>query len=187
MNILKEIENRKSVSVFKDNNVEDEKIDALIEAARWAPSSFNNQPWNYVFLSKTDSGRNGVEKALTSTNGWAKKAPLLVVAFARKKDDSVYDEREYYLYDTGQSVMSLVLEAEHQGLRSHQMAGFKGEKVKEALNIGEDYVPIVIIAIGYEEKNKKFLEKVGDKLKEKVLRSRKRKDKEKNFFRGKIK
>jgi len=78
MNILPEIKNRKSPLVFKEKDVEKEKIEGLIEAARWATSCFNNQSWNYVFVCKKDMSRKDFEDALSFGNGWTKKAPYLL-------------------------------------------------------------------------------------------------------------
>jgi nitroreductase len=184
--LLKEIKNRKSVSFFKDKDVEKEKIQALIEAAKWAPSSFNNQPWNYIFVGKKDKTRKELEKALAITNGWAKKAPYLIVVAADPKDDTTYNGIEYYLYDCGLSVMNLSIEAEYLGLATHQMAGWKGEKVRQAINLPENMNPVVLIALGYEEDPKKIgiFSKLTEKMKQKVIRQRTRKKSEENFFFG---
>lgn len=64
-----------------------------------------------------------------------KKAPYLTVVAAYPKDDTTYNDIEYYLYDRGLSVMILVIEAQHQGLRSHQMAGWKADKVIKAIDL----------------------------------------------------
>ncbi len=182
--ILSEIGKRKSVYLFKNKDIQKEKIDLLIEAARWAPSSFNNQPWNYIFVHKKDKTRKNLEKALSITNSWAKKAPYLIVVFSKKQDDTIYNGIPYYLYDTGLSTMSLTIEAENQGLSTHHMAGWKAEKVRKTLSIPENYDIIVLIALGYskEKKDKKFFDKLSEGLKEKVLRQRTRKNIKKKFF-----
>ncbi len=176
MKVLKEIVERVSVNNFLDVEVEKEKIDALIEAARLTPSSFNNQPWNYSFVSKGDELRKDLERCLNLTNGWAKKASHLVVVFSKAEDDKPYNGIPYHIYDSGLSVMSLVLEVEHQGLRAHQMAGFDGEKIKEVLGISENYDVVVLIAVGYEDKDPGFFESLSSDVKEKILSQRKRKD-----------
>ena len=181
------IKNRRSVSNFLEKDIEKNKIDALIEAARLAPSSFNNQPWKYVFVHKKDRTRGALEEALAVTNGWAKAAPYLIVLFSKEKDDTVYNKIPYYLYDCGLSAMSLVLEAEHQGLKAHQMAGWNMEKVREAVGLKRDYLPIVVIAVGYEEKNPRLLRRFVDAVKDSLIRNRKRKPKNKIFFFGKFK
>ena len=182
MTILSEIKNRRSISFFQEK--EKEKITGLIEAARWAPSSFNNQPWNYVFVFKKDKNRLDVENALAITNSWAKKAPLLIVVGGNPKDDTIHNDIEYYLYDIGLSAMSLVIEAEHQGLKTHQIGGWNKDKLKKAVGFSENIKPIVVIVVGYkEDKDKRgFFKKLGEKIKEKLIKQRQRKPVEEKFF-----
>ena len=71
VDILAELKKRKSPLVFSQRDVEKEKIDALVEAARWAPSCFNNQSWNYVFVHRNDSTRPAFEAGLALGHGWA--------------------------------------------------------------------------------------------------------------------
>lgn len=184
---LKEIRNRKSYITFKNKDIKKEKIRELIEAARWSPSCFNNQPWNYIFVSKKDENRKELEKALSIGNKWAKKAPYLIAVFSNKDEDCKTNNRYYYAYDTGMSVMSLSIEAEHLGLNIHQMAGYNEKKVKETLSIPKKYMVLVLIALGYPEKPEKIWDKLTEKFKNKVTKSRTRKDREKNFFFGKFK
>ncbi|MCP8323923.1 MAG: nitroreductase family protein [Candidatus Methylarchaceae archaeon HK02M2] len=182
MKILPEIKRRKSALVFKEEDVEKEKIDAIIEAARWAPSCANNQSWNYVFVHKTDSTRKNLEDALSIGNGWAKKAPYLVAVGADPDKDCKNNDIPYYAYDAGLSVMNLTIEAEHQGLRVHQMAGWKEEKVKKALEYPGKYRVIVVFAIGYESDVKEIWDRLEEKIKDKLAKPRKRKPLSDNFF-----
>ncbi|MBR9681692.1 MAG: hypothetical protein GOV00_02740 [Candidatus Altiarchaeota archaeon] len=182
MEILSEIKNRKSKFLYKDTPIEKEKIELLIEAARWAPSCFNNQPWNYVLIDKDASSREAVEASLSLGNGWAKGAPLLVAVGGRTKDGCESQGIEYLLYDIGLSVMSMVIQAEHLGLGSRQMAGWNSEKLKSAVGFPHDFKPIVLVAFGYPAKPENLKEKITDRLKEKLVRARTRKAPEKNFF-----
>jgi len=186
MELLSEIKNRQSVIVFQDRDVENEKIDILIEAARWAPSCFNKQDWNYVFVSKKDETRSAFEDALSLGNGWAKSAPYLAAVSANPDDACKTNNLPYYAYDLGLSVMSLVIEAEHQGLRVHQMAGYDEKKMKAALSFPASHRVVVIFALGYEGKIEKIKDKVTDMIKGQITQSRERKDPEKNFFFGKF-
>ena len=187
MEVMTEISGRYSPNSFSDEEIEGDKIDALIEAARRAPSSFNNQPWRYVFVSRNESSRKDLENSLALPNSWAKKASHLVVVFAREKDDKPYNKVPYHIYDSGLSAMSLVLEAEHQCLKCHQMAGFDPKKVRLALGIPEEYDVLVIIAVGYENKKLKISEKVGSKIKEKIIGSKNRKPFSEIAYFGKFK
>ncbi len=185
--ILNVIKKRYSPSFFTPKNVEQHKILALIEAARLAPSSFNNQPWNYVFVNKKDEARKALEGGLSITNSWAKEAPLLVVLFAREKDDRPYNGIKYHLYDSGLSSMSLVLQAESMGLKCHQMAGFNPAKVRKALGIPKSHDVIALISIGYESKNPSLVGETVAKIKETLIKQRERKPKETKFFFGRFK
>lgn len=186
-NILPEIKNRISPLVFKDKAVEKTKIMAMIEAARWAPSCFNNQPWKYILVDKKDKNRSKVEDALNFGNGWAKKAPYIVIVGGKPKDDCQTNNIDYYLYDAGQSVMSFAMEAVHQGLAVHQMAGFDGQKIKGAVDFPNGYNVIVVMAVGYRDNIKKIWDKLEYKIKDKLSAPRTRKKIEENFFFGKYK
>ncbi|MBN2230855.1 MAG: nitroreductase family protein [Candidatus Thorarchaeota archaeon] len=186
MQLLSEIRNRQSVIVFQERDVEQEKIDLLIEAARWAPSCFNKQEWNYVLVSKKDETRASFEDALSFGNGWAKSAPYLVAVSANPEQACKINNIPYYAYDLGLSVMSLVIEAEHQGLRVHQMAGYDEKRVKAALNIPASQRVVVIFALGYEGDVEKMKDKITEKIKKKITKARTRKDPQENFFFGKV-
>jgi len=185
MEILPEISNRKSIIVFEERDVEREKIDLLIEAARWAPSCYNNQEWNYIFVNKGDSTRSDLESGLSLGNGWAKSAPYLVAVAANPENACNTNGIPYYAYDLGLSVMNLVIEAEHQGLRVHQMAGYNESKVRKALSLPKDFRAVVLFALGYEGDVERLQDKLMDRIKEKITRARTRKNPEENFFFGK--
>ncbi len=186
IDILPEIKNRKSITLFKEQDIEKDKINAIIEAARLAPSSYNNQPWQYVFVHKNNPNRKEVEDSLMIGNGWAKKAPYLIVVGADPDKDTTNNGIYYYLYDCGLSVMNLILEAEHQGLRAHQMGGWEKEKLKKAVSFPLNIDPIVVIAIGYEDKYddtiKGLLSKTNAAIKNFIIKPRKRKNIKENFF-----
>lgn len=184
MDILPEIRRRKSPLVFAESDVEEEKIDALVEAARWSPSCFNNQPWNYVFVHKNSPTRSGLEDALSRGNGWAKRAPYLVAVRVDPEQDCKTNGLPYYAYDAGLSVMSLVIEAEHQGLRVHQMAGYKEDKARKALGFPENIRVIVLFALGYQGDAKSIWDKLEERIKERLAEPRKRKPRHENFFFG---
>jgi nitroreductase len=131
-------------------------------------------------VDRNASSRPALEEALAKGNAWAKAAPLLVVVAAREGDDGFYNDVRYYLYDCGLSVMQFVLEAESQGLRAHQMAGWDGDKVRSALAIPQDYQPIVVFALGYEGR----LEDLEPSVQEKERKPRTRKELREIAFQG---
>ena len=182
MVLLKEIRKRRSPLVFRGDDLEKHKIEALVEAARWAPSCFNKQPWKYVFVHKKDPSRRNLEAALALGNGWAKRAPYLVAVGANPDEACKTNNLPYYAYDIGLSVMTLSIEAEHQGLRVHLMAGWNEVEVKHALGFPERYRVIVVFALGYESDVKSIWENLEERIKEKLAGSRKRKPVNQNFF-----
>lgn len=153
-----------------------------MDAARWAPSCNNNQSWNYVFVGREDPARGAFEEALTLGNAWAKKAPYLVAVSADPEEDCKNNGLPYYAYNAGLSVMCLTIEAEHQNLRVHQMAGWKESKVKTALGFPDDHRVVVVFALGYECDAKQVWAKLEQKIKDRLTKPRVRKPTSENFF-----
>ncbi len=185
--MLTEIRNRESPLVFDEKReVESEKLTLLIEAARWAPSCYNKQPWKYVFVGRKDAMRKAVEGALALGNGWAKKAAYIVVAGADPKEACESNGIQYYAYDLGLSVMSLAIEAEHLGLRTHQMAGWDGAKMAKAAGFPANCMVVVVFALGYETDAKKIWDKLEERIKDRLAQPRTRKPVNENFFFGRF-
>jgi len=149
MDFSRVIAARRSLRAFSDRPVEPEKVERMIEAARWSPSSGNRQPWRFVVVGKGDPARPALEEALSAANAWAKRAPVLIVTGARREDGTVKETREYYLHDTGLATMSLLYRGVDQGLLVHPMAGWREEPLKRALSMPDDFRPIAVIAVGY--------------------------------------
>jgi len=181
---LAELRNRISPTVFDERDFETEKLSALVEAARWAPSCSNNQSWNYVFVHRKDTTRTGLENALTRGNAWAKRAPYLVTVAADPNQDCKDNGLPFYAYNAGLSVMCLTIEAEHLGLRVHQMAGWDEQKVKEALGYPSNFRVVVMFAIGYEADIRGIWETLDERTRNKIAKPRERKPPSENFFSG---
>ena len=154
---------RRSRRAFSDRDVEREKIERMIEAARWSPSCANRQPWRFVIVERDDPARPALDDALDAGNAWAKRAPVLVVAGARKADAAVVERREYFLLDTGMATMSLLYRGVDQGLLVHPMAGWKEGPLKAALSLPDDFLPAVVIAVGYAGKREELDEEARKK------------------------
>ncbi len=151
LDILPEIKHRWSPRSFSDKAVHADMLKRIFEAARWAPSSFNEQPWRFIAGIKGDETYDKLHSCLVEFNQiWAINAPVLVLAIG-KKTSSKGGENTVYQYDVGQSVAYLSLQAEAEGLKSHQMGGFSKEKAREAFAIPNDYEPLVMAAIGYQD------------------------------------
>ncbi len=179
---MDEIKNRKSPLIFLGKHIEERKIYAMLEAARLAPSSYNHQPWRYIVVNDTHL-LTKVQKGLAIGNFWAKTAPVLIIVLSKPTLDDQIDRKEYYLYDTGLSVMSLVIEGMHQGIATHQMIGFDEKAIKKELALSKQWRILTIIAVGYEECDKskeniikKFGMQLFDKLRTRLITPRKRKE-----------
>lgn len=145
------IKNRWSPRAFDNKAVEEEKIITIVEAGRWAPSAYNEQPWRFLIGKSGDENYLKIFDSLVEWNQkWVKNVPLLILNIAKKKFSHNNKINETSLYDLGQSVAFMVLEAENQGLKCHQMSGFEHEKIKAAFEISENYEPVSITAIGYQ-------------------------------------
>lgn len=131
--------------------VTEDHIQALIQSARWAPSSYNDQPWNFVFCDRFKTPEAYL-KAVDSIYGqdWVDNVSLLVIVVVRS--NFLYNDKfnEWAQYDTGSAALSMSLQAADMGLMAHQIGGFDKESIQESLHIPEGYTPMAIIAIGYE-------------------------------------
>ena len=166
--ILKELNQRKSVRGFLPKDIEPKKLECLWAAAQWAPSSSNKQEWHYYAVM--GEARAKLSEVLNRGNQWALSAPLVLAVTRDGSIENKTETREYGMYDVALSVMSLVVEAEHQGLRAHQMAGFKDEQFRRILNISEKEIPVVMIAVGYEGEAKDLPPEVIEKEKRPRIR-----------------
>jgi nitroreductase len=149
--ILAEIKLRKSGRAYSDKLVEEEKIHRILEAARWAPSSMNEQPWRYIIATKENKEvYDKVLNALAEANQvWVKKAPLLVVSLAKKTHLRNGAINRFAMYDTGAANALLSLEATAAGLMTHQMGGYDYTKLKTSLTISDDFEIAAVISVGY--------------------------------------
>ncbi len=145
------IQNRWSPRAFSDKPVAAEVLRSLFEAARWAPSSNNEQPWAFIVSTKNEP--ENYEKALGSlvefNANWARKAPVLVIAVAELAFAKNNAPNRNAQYDVGAASLQLSIEATARGLVVHQMAGFDPETAKEAFTIPQGWEPIAAMAIGY--------------------------------------
>jgi nitroreductase len=148
--ILDVIQNRRSKRAYADVPVEPEKIKTLFEAARWAPSSVNEQPWTYIYATADQPLWKTIFETLNDGNKiWAKDAPLFVVSMARKNFTRNERENASAKYDLGGANAFLSLQATALGLNVHQMGGYDSQLLRARLNIPEYFDLGVIMAIGY--------------------------------------
>ena len=142
------IKKRESRRVIAPNRpVENEKIQSLLEAARWAPSCSNNQPWRFV-VSQSDSLER-VKECLSRGNNWASNAPLIFTVASKPDLDCQITGRDYYPLGMGLAIENLLLQGIHMGLVMHPIAGFKEKLIKDVLIIPENYRVFALIIAGY--------------------------------------
>ena len=132
----------------REHELGDEALYALLEAARWAPSSANSQPWRFLVTRRGEDAHGRLFRALAPGNqAWAGTASALVLVAARTATDEG-DPQPWALYDTGQAVATLVTQAQADGLSVHQMGGFDTAAVRAEFGLDTTLTPIVVLAIG---------------------------------------
>ena len=148
--VLDLIKSRRSRRAFSERAIEPEKIKSLFEAARWAPSSLNEQPWIYIYATKGQELWERIFNSLNEGNRiWAKDAQLLIVSFCKKNFSRNGAPNGAAKYDVGAANAFLSLQATHLGLNTHQMGGFDHQLLRKNLNVPGDFEEGVIIAVGY--------------------------------------
>jgi nitroreductase len=141
--------NRWSSRSMTGGELDDDTIMSLFEAARWAPSSYNNQPWRFIYAKRNTENWNKLFNLLAEANKvWTKNAALLVVVVSRKNFE--YNEKYSitHQYDAGAAWENLALEASSRGLVAHGMQGFDYEKARMNLEIPDNFDVMSMIAIG---------------------------------------
>lgn len=158
---------------FSSRPVESEKIGSLLEAARWAPSCYNDQPWTFMVAPKSDPrGFEQFTSCLLDGNSWAKAAPLMILTLARLRFDHNGVENRHATHDVGLATGNMVLQAEALGLATHQLGGFDAERARQVLEIPAEFEPVCMIAVGYRDEP----ELLSGVLLEKELATRARKE-----------
>lgn len=160
--ILGEIKDRWSPKAFSGKPVAWETVLAVLEAARYAPSCFNEQPWEF-FVAIEEEELETVRETLYEKNRlWADKAPVLLVATAGPSFEKSGKNNRWAAFDTGTAWGFLALEAVRRGLVTHAMGGFSQKKLREALELPEDRLILAVIALGHlgqkEEMDPQFIE-----------------------------
>lgn len=133
--------------------VSHQDLTSVIEAARWAPSCFNDQPWRYVICNKaSDAGAwQGALSVIADKNQlWAKNAPVLIMAVAMANFGHNGKPNRWSAYDTGAASLGLCLQATALGLIVHQMGGFDPDRARQVLGLPDDCTPMAMMALGYQ-------------------------------------
>jgi nitroreductase len=144
----------------------DDDIMSLFEAARWAPSSFNNQPWRFIYAKRNTEHWDRLFNLLVDVNKtWAKNAALLAVVISRKNFEFNEKPARTHQFDTGSAWENLALEASSRGIVAHGMQGFDYEKAKTELRIPADFEVMAMIAIGKRGSKENLPTELQDKEK----------------------
>ena len=142
---------RWSPRAFAEQPVESDKLASLFEAARWAPSSSNEQPWRFVVATKDDQAAYDRLLAclLEGNRKWAFRAPVLLVSVARMQFEDDGKPNRHAFHDTGMALENLLLQVTALGLVAHPMAGFNVEQARADLKIPAGFEPVAMVAVGY--------------------------------------
>ncbi|WP_377470067.1 nitroreductase family protein [Pontibacter silvestris] len=146
------IRNRRSTRAYSSKPVPAEALTALFEAARWAPSTMNEQPWRFIYADKNENpeGYNKLLECLFEGNSsWAQHAPVLILTIAKKGYSTLDVDYAHAWHDVGLATGNMLAQATELGLYVHLMGGFSAEKAVELLQIPEGYQPVVMATVGY--------------------------------------
>lgn len=175
---------RWSPRAFDPNRpVSREQLRVLLEAGRWAPSCYGDEPWRYLIWDR-QRDPEGFQKAfdcLSDNNKkWVKNVPLLMLSCAGSIFQQSGKPNRWTQHDTGAASVSMALQAVAMGLIVHQMGGFDAEKARAAFEIPAEYTPMAMIAVGYQTGP----DILDEETKAKELRPRARKPVAERFFEG---
>ena len=144
------IQKRWSALAFADQAIKEAQMEELFEAASWAASAFNEQPWEYIYAHRGSKGFEELWSCLNPGNQpWTKQAAVLFVALKRNTYTKNGKFNNSAAHDVGMANAHLLLQAVHRDIYGHLMAGFDAEKVKQIFKLNEDLSPVCMGALGY--------------------------------------
>jgi nitroreductase len=151
LDVFKAIKTRRSIRAFTDQPVSDEEVEKLIEAARWAPSAGNIQPWEFIIVRDPQVKHGLCEAALNQT--FIEEAPVVIVVCANPTQSSKgYGSRGTNLYciqDTAAATQNILLAAHAMGLAACWIGAFNEEEAKKVLGVPDELRPIAIVPVGH--------------------------------------
>lgn len=152
--ILSIIAERYSPYVFEPKPVEREKLLSMLEAARWAASSFNEQPWRYILAERSDESAFALalDCLVEANQEWARHAGALLLCCAKKHFSYNNKPNRVSEHDLGMAGAHLTLQGMEVGIYVHMMAGINPAKIRQAYKVPDEYEPLTAIAIGYPGK-----------------------------------
>lgn len=149
--VLPAIAERWSPYAYDPRAVERAKLLSCLEAARWAPSSYNEQPWTFILAERTDATAFAtmVDCLVEGNRGWAKNAGVLMITVVAKSFVKNGKPNKAAEHDIGLAAANMVLQATALGLQGHQMIGIEPAKIRATYKIPDTHEPLTAIAIGY--------------------------------------
>lgn len=160
-----------------------DQLVSLLEAARWAPSCFGDQPWRYVVCNKSENlqaWQAAYDCLVPGNQSWAVNAPLLLLICADTLFSHNDKPNKWAPYDTGAATENLCLQATALGLMAHQMGGFDADKARTTFNVPERYQILAMVTVGYQAD----VESLTGETKERETAARSRKPLNELFFNG---
>ena len=145
------LQRRWSPYIFSNRPIESEKLGSIFEAARWAPSCYNEQPWSFIVATQAEPTEyNKMLNCLVPANQtWAKNAPVLMITVAHKYFSHNNTPNAYSWHDVGLAVQNMVIQAMTFDIFVHQMGGFNADQAIATYQIPDTHQPVSAIALGY--------------------------------------
>lgn len=163
--IMTEIKERWSMRAFSKEKISNDDIMSVLEAARYAPSCFNEQPWRYI-IADNEERLIKMRGVLAESNQiWANAAPVLIAILAKRNFDYNGKNNFWHMFDTGTAWGYLSLEAQRRGLATHAMGGFSRKALREEFNVSDDYEIICVVALGKPGDKEKLPESLKEREK----------------------
>ncbi len=153
---------RWSPRAFSSEKIDKETLMRLFEAAKWAPSSYNEQPWRFIYATKEEDLKKFRECLVEGNQAWANKAPVLLFVISRKNFKLNETPNSVHAFDAGTAWGYLALQATKLGLITHGMQGFVEEKARKALKVPDSYEIHAAIAIGKHGDKKDLPQKMQE-------------------------
>lgn len=164
-------------------NISEETLLALLEASRWAPSCYGDQPWHFIIFNRAEdeaAWKTAQATLVEKNHQWAQHAPVLILATAARTFRGNGKPNQWAEYDTGAAVMSLSLQATSMGLMTHQIGGYDSDAARKAFNVPADVQLLAMIAVGYPGS----LENLDENFQQLETRPRQRNALEQHFYTG---
>jgi len=172
-NVQQLLRKRWSARSFSDRPIATEMLAQLFEAASWAPSSMNEQPWRYAYALKGSESYEALLHCLQPGNAhWAKNAAVLIMSTADTRFQAFPDSNRHALHDTGAANALLLLEAAANEIYGHEIGGYKREETRALLDLPEFMEDVCFIVLGYLDD----AEKLDEPFRSRELSPRSRKD-----------